>query len=111
MYLLPSSVAKDGSKSCPIRPSNKDIVPRVAQPPTAILKRVTRPRRNAQMFRKQGGERPEMLSEEMADTSLEFLGARESVAVCQGMAFNWRLTLQVLCQPSWVKVCLTVIGI
>ena len=55
------------------------------------------------MLRKQGGERPEMLIEKMADTSLEFLGARKSVAVCQGMAFNWRLTLQVLCQSSWSK--------
>lgn len=103
MYSLPSSITKDGPEGGPIRPSNKDIVPRIAQPPTTILKCVTRPRGNAQMFRKQGGERPEMPIEEMADTSLELLGARESVAVCQGMAFNWRLTLQVLCQSSWSK--------
>lgn len=53
------------------------------------------------MLRNQGGERPEMVVEEMADTILEFLRTRESVAVCQGMTFNRRLTDDY--QLSWVK--------
>lgn len=54
------------------------------------------------MLRKQGGERPEMLVEEMADAILEFLRTRESVAVCEGMAFNRRLTVHDY-ESRWVK--------